>query len=312
MQKLFLETILKTFEMDTIPHQVAFMMYLSEHINDSTADSYRRDLTKYCNYMGEDKLYKATHQDIMNYIAYLRELNYVSSTIGKQVCALKHLYSFLIGMGYRTSHPCKNIFLKDRKEVDIQLQDLFTAEELERFMGRKERFIKLATFRNRTMISLLIYQGLRKSELIAVKKQDIDLEKGTITIQSTSKRQARTLPLKSQQVMLFYKYIYEIRPKLLAKNKQTSDYFLINLRGFPETGLGLKYLVKTFQHYFPKRKLNSIIIRQSVITNLLKEGRDIRVVQEFAGYSSLTATERYRENNLNELKNIIQKHHPLQ
>ena len=290
----------------------AFENYIKENLRASTASVYVRD-TGYCiRYMGEEKTYNATYQDIMDYVAHLRSKQNKVKVISRQLASLKCFYSFLIEAGYRTAHPCKNLNLKDNKTETIQLQDLFKPEELERLLERKERFTRLVTLKNKVMMSLLIYQALRNGELAQIKMQDLDLEKGTIYVRSIAKSKARTLPLKSQQVMLFYKYIYEVRPKLLALSNKPSDHFIINLRGLPETGLGVQNLVESFQHYFPNRKLNSVTIRQSVIANLLKEGKDIRLVQEFAGHTSLTTTEKYRENNLNELQNIIQKYHPLQ
>jgi integrase/recombinase XerD len=142
--------------------------------------------------------------------------------------------------------------------------------------------------------------------------QDLNLEKGLINIRCIGNSIDRTLPLKTSQVMLFYKYIYEVRPKLIARSKQETDHFIINMRGLPEKGFGAKSILKNFKSYFPNRKLNSVTLRQSVITNLIKEGTDIRIVQKFAGHITLTTTEKYRENGLNELQNIIQKYHPLQ
>lgn len=295
------------------PNLEAFKSYLAEQqLRTSTTFVYVTD-TNYCiRYMGEAKTYDATYQDIIEYIAYLRTKNYRISVICRQLASLKRFYSFLVEIGYRTNHPCKNLNLKDNKAKTIQLQDLFKAEELERLLDRKERFTRLVTLKNKVMMSLLIYQALRSGELSKIKLQDLDLEKGLIHIKSIAKSNSRTLPLRSQQVMLFYKYVYEVRPKLLALSNTPSDHFIINLRGLPETGLGVQNLVESFQYYFPNRKLTSVTIRQSVIANLLKEGKDIRLVQEFAGHKTLVTTEKYRENNINELQSVVQKYHPLQ
>ena len=62
---------------------------------------------------------------------------------------------------------------------------------------------------------------------------------------------------------------------------------------------------------FPDRNLNPRTIRQSVITNLLKEGKDLRVVQVFAGHKKISTTEKYRQSGLKELQEAIEKYHPL-
>ena len=108
--------------------------------------------------------------------------------------------------------------------------------------------------------------------------------------------------------MLFYDYINKVRPKLL---KTETDRLVVTLRGTAESGEGINYLVETFKPRFPDRNLNPRTIRQSVITNLLKEGKDLRVVQVFAGHKKISTTEKYRQNGLEELQAAIKKHHPL-
>lgn len=108
--------------------------------------------------------------------------------------------------------------------------------------------------------------------------------------------------------MLFYEYIHKVRPELL---KTETDRLVVTLRGTPESGEGINYLVETFKPLFPDRNLNPRTIRQSVITNLLKEGKDLRVVQVFAGHKKISTTEKYRQSGLEELQAAIEKHHPL-
>ncbi len=108
--------------------------------------------------------------------------------------------------------------------------------------------------------------------------------------------------------MLFYEYIQKVRPELL---KSETDRLVVTFRGTPESGEGINYLVETFKPQFPDRNLNARTIRQSVITNLLKEGKDLRVVQVFAGHKKIGTTEKYRQSGLEELQAAIEKHHPL-
>ena len=94
--------------------------------------------------------------------------------------------------------------------------------------------------------------------------------------------------------------------------KTESEKLIISSRGTAETGEGICYIIETQRHLFPERKLNAKTIRQSVITNLLKEGKDLRIVQAFAGHKYPSTTERYKQTQVEELKNQILKYHPLQ
>jgi integrase/recombinase XerD len=154
----------------------------------------------------------------------------------------------------------------------------------------------------------VIYQGLTTGDIVNLTLNEIDLEEGTIYLKATPKLNRRTLKLKPNQIMLFYKYINEERPKLL---KQGTDTLILTKLGTPEVGHSFKNLFKPFKKQFPGRTLHAKTIRQSVIANLLRSGHDLRLVQTFAGHKYPSATERYRQTGIEELKAGIEKYHPL-
>lgn len=279
--------------------------YLNKRHTKGTAKRYLREIQIYQKANPSHKT--ATYSDIMDYIGTLRKKYSNPESIKTILHGLKKYYSYLVYSGQRKDHPCKFIHLKEKQNRNIQLQDLFTAEELELLLDRKERYQDLK-IRNQVILSLLIYQGLTTGELTRLEINDIDLEKAEIYIKSSSKLNSRTLKLKSKQILTFHKYISELRPKLM---KKPTDNLIINKLGNPETGYQIHYLAGTFKYLFPNRNLNPKTIRQSVITNLLKSGNDLRVVQVFAGHKYPSATEKYKQTNVEELKKQVQKYHPL-
>jgi integrase/recombinase XerD len=279
--------------------------YLNKRHTKGTADRYLRDIQIYRKANPNHKT--ATYSDIMDYIGKLRQQYKNPQSVRTILYSLKKYYSFLVYVKERKDHPCKFINLKDKQNRNIQLQDLFTSDELEQLLERKERYINLKT-KNQVVLSLLIYQGLTTGELTRIELKDLDLEKAEIYIKSSSKLNSRTLKLKSKQILIFHKYITEVRPKLLAKQ---TEKLIINKLGNPETGEQISYLVGTFKHLFSDRNLNPKTIRQSVITNLLKSGNDLRIVQVFSGHKYPSATEKYKQTNVEELKKEVQKYHPL-
>jgi integrase len=132
---------------------------------------------------------------------------------------------------------------------NYKLQGLFTSQELELLMDRKDRY-RDVRIKNQVIISLLIYQGLTTGDIVNLTLKDIDLEEGTIYLKSTPKLNRRTLKLKPKQIMLFYKYINEERHKLL---KSETNIFIFTKLGTPETGHGFKNLFKPFKKQFPGR-----------------------------------------------------------
>jgi len=281
--------------------------YLLEKYSPQTVKIYHLDIRRYIVYMGEERAEKATYRDIMEYTGYLRKTYQNPRTINRMLYGVKAWYFYLIVSGSREDHPCRQIKLKDARGADIQLQDLFSSIEMEKLMQRKERF-EVARLRNKVILSLLIYQGLRLTEITRLRTGDIDLEAGTLFVRAMPRTMSRILKLRTLQVMLFYNYIHVLRPKLLRTG---TDRLVLTLRGSAENGEGINYLIETFKPLFPERNLNARTLRQSVITNLLKEGKDLRVVQVFAGHKKISSTEKYRQSGIEELQEAIEKYHPL-
>lgn len=278
--------------------------YIKSRHTAATAKRYLRDIEIYKN--AATNHLTANYNDIMNYIGKLRQRYDSPQNIKCILHGIKKYYAWLVFTKQRKDHPCKFINLKEKRS-DIQLQDLFSPEELELLLQRKERYKDLK-LRNLVVLGLLIYQGITTGELIAIILKDIDLEQGEIYIKASNKQHCRTLKLKTQQILLLHRYITEIRPKLLKTN---AENLILTKLGNPETGEQISYLVSTFKHLFPSRNLNPKTIRQSVITNLLKAGNDLRVVQVFAGHKYPSATEKYKQSDVESLKKQVDRFHPL-
>ena len=281
--------------------------YLNSQNAPSTAQRYQREIALYFVFLSQQKINPeiATHSQIMDYIGKLRTK---SNNLGCSLHAIKKYYSYLLAAGIRQDNPAKSIRLRDKPSRDIQLQDLVKPEELEQLLDRKERYILLEN-RNKIAISLVIYQALTNAEVKNLEITDINLEEGTIYIKPGRRTNKRTLKLRSKQVFWIMKYLQEDRPKIY---KGSSNILIVSNRKTSKTEGLLIYLFKTQKHLFPDRKLNAKTIRQSVITNFLKDGKDLRIVQAFAGHRYPSSTERYKQTQVEELKNQILKYHPLQ
>jgi len=284
--------------------------YLHQRHTKSTTERYHRDILNYLEAITQEKAKSATYSDIMDYVGMLCKKYSNPETINVIIHAIKKYYYWLNHTGQRKTHPCRNLKLREKANRDIQLQDLFKPEELELLMERKERY-KDVKIKNQVIISLLIYQGLSRSDIVNLTLKDINLEEGTVYIKADTKTNSRTLKLKPRQIMLFYKYINETRPKLSCTAAMHCGSLILTKSGTAEQGEGISYLMETSQYLFPERNLNTKTIRQSVIANLLKQGNDLRLVQVFAGHKYPGSTEKYRQTGIEELKAGIQKYHPL-
>ena len=281
--------------------------YLQKSYRPGTARGYLREIGIYlANYPGAAT---AGYGDVTAYLGALRNRYANASTLNRILASIKAYYAWLVADGQRQDHPARGILLRDLRSRDVQLQDLFTAAEMDALLARTERF-KALSYRNRVLMSLLVYQALLPAEIAALRVTDIDLDAGTLTTAGTATTNARTLPLKPAQVLLFYGYLHQVRPALL-KGRAT-DVFMLGLRGNPMAAEDIaKHVLRSYKGQYAPRVVSARTIRQSVIANLLKAGHGLEVVQGYAGHKYPSSTERYRQEQVTTLQAAVAAYHPM-
>ncbi|WP_256012524.1 tyrosine-type recombinase/integrase [Desertivirga xinjiangensis] len=281
--------------------------YLEKRYAKETAKAYQREIGIYLsNCPGAEK---ASYKEVFGYIGQLRNRYRNPKTIRRILSVLKAYYDYLNVTGQRTDNPTAAIRLRDQINNDIQLQDFFTPGELEQLLHKEERYALLAE-RNKVLMSLLIHQGLQPRELAELKINDINLADGTIYIKSQANTNSRTLSLKSNQILLFHHYQDEVRKQLL--NGRGNDRLLIGLRGGTLLSHDIiKHVISHYKGLFHPRKVSCKSIRGSVITNLLKAGNELRIVQMFAGHKKISSTEKYKQSEVEILHSMIHAQHPM-
>jgi len=277
--------------------------YLHEHFAKSTAHDYALMIEHYCKQTKDPE--KAKYKDIVHYLQGHRQNGKKPSTLISYLGAIKVYYDYLKQSGSRQDHPCKHMRLKDSIDPRVNVQDLFSSTDLELLL---ERSTSKVPMRDKVIVSLLIYQALTTKNITNLEVKDINLERAILYVKEGLELNERTLELNPKQIMLISRYMNEERPAL---NKHHSAKLIITQKGNPETGCAVRRAVEQGKHLFPDKTLSALAIRQSVIANLLKAGRDIRAVQVFAGHRSPTTTERYQQSGIEELTAAVMKFHPL-
>ena len=189
--------------------------YLNSHYSPKTVAAYQREIEIYLANNPQAASYR--YQDVVNYIGVLRKRYSKPRTLNRLLSSIKSYYDFLAYSGRRNDNPTRAITLRDKQSRDIQLQDLFTPEELESLLNSKKETNNRLEYRNKVLISLFIYQALKPTEAAMLSLEDINLEQGTMYIKPSAKSNSRTLPLKVNQILLFHQYITEVRSKLLKR-----------------------------------------------------------------------------------------------
>jgi len=296
-----------------------------EHYSERSLPRYVNQINQFISYQGS-KINETSYSEVVEYIGILRERNLHPKSLRNHLFSLKIYFRYLVSAGKRKDHPCESLYLKDQINRAIIVESLYSKEQLEELYSNfesprdkrkwKEKLESIKK-RDKVILSLLIYQALTTSEIIELKVSDIDLEEGTIKIRSIENpgrrgNKARTLVLKSKQILLFDNYIKKHRKELWRRQKPSKrkDYFMLNEQGGKLWGSYLNRMLSKGRK--PNEIYTPMKIRQSVIANLLKENNDLRVVQAFAGHRRTGSTEAYKRTGLEELKSSIEKLHPRQ
>lgn len=291
--------------------------YLLKKYSKSTLSNNLYRIKRFTDYY-QSKAPKATYKDVLTYIEYLRKNHDLHpKTLRHCLYGVKIYFNYLLEIGKRKDHPCSELFLKDKIDRQIQVDNLYSPETLENFLEsyqikKKSRLQD----RNKIIIGLLIYQALTVNEIAALETKDIDLDKGDVFIKgqggaASKSPRKRTLPLRAKQVLLMYKYLKKDRLKLVKYNKQNPNEtaLILGQYGKPVNPHGISKIIN--ENRKEGEKIKPMKIRQSVIANLLKKEHDTRIVQVFAGHKRASTTVQYKQNDLEMLQNAVNQYHPL-
>lgn len=286
--------------------KISLELYLKQNLSTKTAESYQYTINHFLKINPKAKRFK--FQDI---VSYMEQVSSKQSNIQYRVrilSAIKKYYDFLVMAGFRNEHPCKQLNIKNKQNQSIQVQDLFSSEELQLLLTRENRYQFLDS-RNSVLLSLLIYQGLTSEELAELTVKNIDMDAGTIYIKASTNQNRRKLELLNKQMIVFSKYINEIRPELLRCN---TDKLLLSKLGKPISVDGIHAIIEPLKPLFPDRNLNPRTIRMSVICNWLNEKKiPLERVQELAGHKWPGTTEKYIKVDSLQQREMINKFFPI-
>ena len=284
---------------------------------EKTIRSYCRVVQIYLTWLDKNKLpyIGISYQQLLGYIKYRRDKGHKVKTINQNILVLRKFYGTLL-----KEDPNDEIILatiqslgdlKQRGGTTI-LHDLLSKEQLQSIyqICPTNNMIQK---RNKCILGMMIYQGLRAGDICRIKLMDVDLVKAKVYIASTSRSNERTLALHASQINQLQKYILGVRPGLLNYSKNgSSEYLFISFNatnGVPNLRASLTGLYQKLVKEHPELKhMNQI--RSSVIRHWLKQ-ENIRVVQYKLGHRYLSSTQAYLEGDIESLQQQINRLHPL-
>jgi site-specific recombinase XerD len=262
-----------------------------------------------------------SHNDVVAFVKTCNAKGTGRKTVAHYIMHLKKYFEFLQEEGEVKDNPCSNIKIKGIKRK--VLYEILSTEELEQLYKNYVTEIKienvkyvppqqlneLSRKRNKIIVGLLVYQGLRSEEVKRLEVADLKLREGKIFIAGSRRTNERTLKLEPQQVFDLLDYINDTRKQLLhLTGQQTQQLFISKGNGNNYSNV-MSYLIKQL-HQLNNKVKDAKQIRTSVITHWLKL-YNLRKVQIMAGHRYVSSTESYQANNLEDLKEDIKNYHPF-
>ena len=221
------------------------------------------------------------------------------------ISGLKSFFNYLVFENYREDNPMD---LVESPKIGRKLPDTLSEEEINNLIDA----IELSTQegeRNRAMLETLYGCGLRVSELVDLKISNLYFEEDFILVKGKGDKQ-RLVPISTINKKYITIYKNEIRCHLKIQ-KGFQDTLFLNRRGKQLTRAMIFTIIKQLA---VKINLNKNIsphtFRHSFATHLLKNGADLRAIQQMLGHESITTTEVYMHLDRSDLANVLQKFHP--
>lgn len=286
----------------------AFTVYLREEkkSSENTILSYGRDLRGFCRFMKESGILDAAKVNRTNVMAYVYELQKqqkAGATVSRNIASIRSFYQFLQRKGEVTENPAADLELP---KVEKKTPEILSLEKVELLLeqpsGDEEKEI-----RDKAMLELLYATGIRVTELISLKVEDINL--ALEYIRCGSEMKSRIIPIGTKAKDSLERYMEQARQRMICE--QTEKTLFVNCNGKPMTRQGFWKIVKSYAKKagIPE-DITPHMLRHSFAAHLIGNGADLRSVQEMMGHSDISTTQIYTKLTNQKLKTVYAKAHP--
>ncbi len=292
---------------DLIEEFLGYLLSVKNY-SQNTLVSYAGDLKDFVEFLSTKRisLENINLNTLKDYTFYLNEKKkYNPFTIARKLSSLRTFFRFLeeekgIDTGF--------VQLLESPKLPLRLPKVLSLEEVERILSAPDISHPLG-YRDRTMLEVLYATGVRVSELISLKFENVNLELGILRIWGKGGKE-RLVPLGDIALDFLKNYIEKIRP-CFVKRQGESTIFL-NKRGKPLTRQRFWQIIKHYARIsgIDEDKVSPHVIRHSFATHLLQGGADLRALQLMLGHSTLATTQIYTHLDYTKLKKVYEKYHP--
>lgn len=279
-----------------------YLLYLrvEKGVSDNTVESYKQDLSKLDEWCKNNNLSieKLSQRNLREFLIDLKNLS--PTSVNRLISSIRGFYKFLEIDGLIEKNPAENLQFQRKSE---KLPEFLSYKEVEALLSKPDFSCEIG-LRNRAMIELMYACGLRVSELINLRIEDVDLDEGVITCYGKGGKM-RKIPVGSEALKWLREYL---RIRLKKKDVKSKELFVSKL-GRP---LSRQKVFSFVREYGAKigRKISPHVLRHSFATHLVQNGADLRSVQKMLGHADISTTQIYTHLGRDDLKRTYEKFHP--
>lgn len=276
---------------------LAFLDFLQQEYkySNNTTAAYKNDLGQFLKFLRAGQYdindwSEVTPEIVDDYVAYMKEKAYASSSVARKVAAVKSFFNFLFARGIIEENPTINV---DSPKVKKRLPKTLTAEDIESLLQAPRQKRSPKHLRDTALLTMLYSTGMRVTEVVSLRVNDVDLQSNELHCHGKDE-QLRELPLNKDTHDAVAAYLDGGR-QYLVKNKEEDALFL-NHRGQQLTRQGLWLIIKA---YAKKANLSGEVtphtLRHSFAAHKLDDGSDLQEVQRLLGHANISTTQIYTQ-----------------
>lgn len=286
----------------------SFLQYISteKRYSRHTVTSYRNDLDQFFAWMqmnhADTMPWDAKSGHVRGWMVSLIEGGCIASTVHRKMSALRSFYRYMRKHGYSDADPMSAVKLPKKPR---QLPVFVTEESLDRLLDDYKFGDNFSGIRDRTIVEFLYLTGMRRSELISLRDEDVDLSSGQVRVMGKRGKQ-RVIPLASGFIKSLGLYLDARRLEGLA-----GSWFFVTDRGNKMYDKGVYNIVRRYLSMVTTvEKRSPHVLRHTFATQMLNNGADLNSIKELLGHASLSATQVYTHNTFEKLKKVYKQAHP--
>ncbi len=289
--------------MDRYLHYLAVEKGASPH----TLEAYGRDLNRFDRYvahLGRSNPEDVQSDDVMSFVANLRQEGLSPKSVNRTLAALKGFYKFLVREKALRINPVADI---SPARGWMLLPDVLSVAEMNRLLAQPGQ-CAASTIRDTAMMELMYATGLRATEIIQLQVDSINWQVGYCTTMGKGGKE-RVVPVGRTAFDLLRRYLDEVRPRLASGVSE--NVLFLNRFGKGFTRQGLWKLIKKYARAAGlESRVHPHTFRHSFASHLLDSGADLRAVQVMLGHSDISTTQIYTHVTQERLKAVHKKYHP--